>query len=96
MAAELPWDDERRLPALLRNIRTEVLRLRRELDREARLWWQHQPGLRAEPFNLRDPKLGPPLFLPRLNLEAVGRHLEATADWVDQALEALESERPPA
>ena len=49
--AALPWDDQRRLPALLRQVENEALRQQRALEHEYRLWRSHQPALRTKPWD---------------------------------------------
>jgi hypothetical protein len=46
---DLPWDDEKRWPALLRRIESVAGELLAEVEQERRLWRIHQQVLRADP-----------------------------------------------
>jgi hypothetical protein len=46
---DLPWDDEKRWPALLHRIESVAAELLAEVEQERRLWRTHQRALRADP-----------------------------------------------
>jgi hypothetical protein len=46
---DLPWDDEERMPALLRRIEGVAGQLLEDLERERRVWRSRQPALRHDP-----------------------------------------------
>jgi NTP pyrophosphatase (non-canonical NTP hydrolase) len=77
----LPWDDEERLPAMLRRVEQEAGELCGALEREYHIWRAHQPALR------RAVPRGP--ARERWPGRRVLRHLRGVQEDAQEALEDL-------